>query len=221
MSIEAIAWVFKQEIKPASVKFVLVALADNSGDTGEAWPAVSTICRKTSLERKTVIGALDKLCSMNLIRDSGRRMGRTNQVKVYQLLHFSNDAENGTVPLLTVNSSENGTRNHKETVNNKAKPSSQEEIEAYAESIGLTKNDGALYWDKWLGNGYQNSGYTIKDWRATLRSIQKGGWAPSQKKNGTYQKAPAESSRNLGTQNAGRAKEYRRARGVIRLDDIT
>lgn len=90
MSVAAIAWVFQQDIRPSATKFVLVALADNAGDTGEAWPAVSTICKKTAQDRKTVITALARLIQLGYIEDTGRRMGVTNQVIVYRILGVQN-----------------------------------------------------------------------------------------------------------------------------------
>lgn len=86
MSLNALVWAFRQDIKPAATKFVLVAFADNCNDTdGTGWPSVRAICAKTSLNRKTVIGALDRLEAMGILRDTGKRMGSTSQVKVYQL----------------------------------------------------------------------------------------------------------------------------------------
>jgi hypothetical protein len=86
MSIRAIDWVFRQNaIASSQDKFVLVALADNAGDTGLAWPAVSTIALKTAQDRKTVIAALRRLQADGWIKDTGKRAGRTKQIKVYQL----------------------------------------------------------------------------------------------------------------------------------------
>lgn len=87
MSVAAIAWVFQQDIRPSATKFVLVALADNAGDTNEAWPAVSTICKKTAQDRKTVITALARLIQLGYIEDTGKRTGTTNQVIIYRLLN--------------------------------------------------------------------------------------------------------------------------------------
>jgi pyocin large subunit-like protein len=86
MSIAAIAWVFSQRIKPSWLKFLLVALADNTNDLGEAWPSITAICQKTSLNRKTVIDGLDELEKRNLVEDTGRRTGPTSSIKVYRLL---------------------------------------------------------------------------------------------------------------------------------------
>lgn len=128
MTIEAIVWAFKQKIKPSSLKFVLVALADNCSVDGSAWPSIHALSEKTGQDRKTIIAALDKLESMGIITDSGKRVGATGQVKVYRF----NCLESGTVPqseqyqkrnstvsqdnstVFPGKSTENGTRNLKE-----------------------------------------------------------------------------------------------------------
>lgn len=134
MSADARDWAFSQDIKPSSVKFVLVTLADMA-QSDEAYAAIATVAEKTGQDRKTVIAALKKLEEMGHIADTGKRIGRTGQIPVYKLnLTGVKSTENGTVkPEETVpffpdnstvfpskstvfpsNSTENGTRNHKE-----------------------------------------------------------------------------------------------------------
>lgn len=84
-------WAFGLDLKPATAKFVLVALADNADDEGRAFPSVESLVAKTSLDRKTVIQALDQLERYEVLRDTGQRVGRTKQVKVYRLLKDSRD----------------------------------------------------------------------------------------------------------------------------------
>lgn len=100
-------WAFGLSLKPSSLKFLLVALADNADDQGRAFPSVETLAGKTSQDRKTVIAGLDRLEELNLATDTGGRVGKTKQVKVYRLDRFieSNSPENATV---SKNSSENG-----------------------------------------------------------------------------------------------------------------
>ena len=85
MSIRAIDWVFRQDVKPASLKLALLALADNASDTGLAYPSTETIARKTSVSRRSVVEALDLLVSQGWIGDTGKRVGTTRQIKVYRL----------------------------------------------------------------------------------------------------------------------------------------
>jgi hypothetical protein len=87
MSVRAITWAF--EPKPglgSADKFVLVSLADNADDLLHAWPAVSTISRKTQLDRKTILAALHRLEKSGWIRDTGQRCGLTKQIKIFELL---------------------------------------------------------------------------------------------------------------------------------------
>lgn len=99
MSIEAMQWAFNQDIKPSSVKFVLVALGDNAQHDGLAWPSIAALSEKTGQDRKTVISALDRLEAAGYLSDSGKRTGSTGQIKVYRFnLGRNKDTENGTVP---------------------------------------------------------------------------------------------------------------------------
>jgi hypothetical protein len=103
VSIAALNWAFRINLKPSWTKFLLVALADCANDDGECWPSIAALCAKTSEDRKTVISGLDQLEQMGILRDSGKRTGRTKQVKVY-LLNSTADGTgtvDGTVPSAT------------------------------------------------------------------------------------------------------------------------
>lgn len=93
MSNEALTWAFKKEIKPSSLKFVLVAMCDYANDQGEAYPSIQTLTQRTCQNRKTVLSNIKKLVEMGHLVDSGQRKGRTNQVIVYRV----NSSEIGTV----------------------------------------------------------------------------------------------------------------------------
>ena len=58
VSIDAISWVFKQDIKPSWLKFVLVALADCASAEWRCWPSIAHLCQVTGLDRKTIIKAV-------------------------------------------------------------------------------------------------------------------------------------------------------------------
>jgi DNA-binding transcriptional MocR family regulator len=135
MSIEAMQWAFNQDIKPSSMKFVLVALGDNAQHDGMAWPSIAALSEKTGQDRKTVMSALDRLEAAGYLTDTGKRTGSTGQIKVYRF-NFAREKdkspENGTLgkeyrfshqtvpnfpPKSTVfphKSTENGTRNPQE-----------------------------------------------------------------------------------------------------------
>ncbi len=85
MSIEAMNWAFGLAIKPATRKFVLVALATYADPEGVAWPSVAALEVMTCLDRKTIIAAIDALEGDGLLCDTGRRKGATANVKVYRL----------------------------------------------------------------------------------------------------------------------------------------
>ena len=86
MSREATTWAAAQRPPKCADKAVLWALADASHRaTWEAFPSVAAIGAFAMLNRKQVIASLDRLERAGLIRDSGRRVGRTAQVKVYLL----------------------------------------------------------------------------------------------------------------------------------------
>lgn len=89
-------WAFGLTLKPSSLKFLLVALADNADDQGRAFPSVEILVHKTSQDRKTVMSGLDKLEELRLATDTGSRVGKTKQVKVYRLERFL-EASNSTV----------------------------------------------------------------------------------------------------------------------------
>ncbi len=137
MSVEAMTWAMRLPLKPASTKFVLVALCDNVGTGALVWPSVSELVEKTSLDRKTVIAAIDKLEALGLLADTGERRGRTGQVKVYAVAIESipnaerfqdrNSSDippkesrfsSQRVPFFRGKAPENGTRNHKEPSRN-------------------------------------------------------------------------------------------------------
>ena len=47
MSIATLDWAFKQPIEKSSLKFVLVALANYSGPSGECYPSIPTLAFDT------------------------------------------------------------------------------------------------------------------------------------------------------------------------------
>ena len=92
MSSEALAWAFKQDCPSSSTKFTLVALCECANyKTGRIYPSIEHITEITGQNRKTVISNISELERLGFIADTGERMGRTKQIKVYQ-------ASLGTVP---------------------------------------------------------------------------------------------------------------------------
>lgn len=85
MSIEAITWVSRQAVRPSSVKFVLFAFANCANETRICFPSIDYVATFTSQDRKTVISAIGQLARLGYLEDTGKRVGRTGQIKVYRL----------------------------------------------------------------------------------------------------------------------------------------
>ena len=86
MSFDALAWAAKQHPGDARMKLVLLGLAEcASRPDALAFPSTAALVEFSSLDRKTVVATLDRLEAAGYISDTGRRAGRTMQIKVYQL----------------------------------------------------------------------------------------------------------------------------------------
>lgn len=123
MSLDATVWAWKTRqkqkaggaLKPLK-KLVLLSLADRAGETHECYPSIARLVDDTEMDRKTVLKIIDELIEDGFIIDTGKREGKTKQVKVYLLIgvkgretvpttvHFEagyddlNSTNNGTVP---------------------------------------------------------------------------------------------------------------------------
>lgn len=86
MSFDALAWAARQKLQRSADKLILLGLAESAArGTHESFPSIAALVEFSSLDRKTVITALDRLEADELIKDTGVRVGRTRQVKVYRL----------------------------------------------------------------------------------------------------------------------------------------
>lgn len=121
-------WAFAQKVHPSSLKFLLVSLCDNADDCGRAFPSIACLVEKTAQDRKTVIKGLERLEAAGFIEDTGKRVGRTQQIKVYRVNinkpvfgtvspreEGPKSTESGTVRT-SENSTKNGTVTEGETV---------------------------------------------------------------------------------------------------------
>lgn len=85
MSSEALAWAFKQDIKPSGLKFTLVAMCECANyRTGRIFASIAHLSEITGQDRKAIIANMAELEALGLVEDTGERTGRTNQVKVYR-----------------------------------------------------------------------------------------------------------------------------------------
>lgn len=91
MSIDAISWAFKQNVKPAAKKFVLVALADNADQYGICFPSYNHIAEKTGLSRRSVIENCKALVKDGIIQKSGRNRANQSTTSNAYLLPFTDD----------------------------------------------------------------------------------------------------------------------------------
>lgn len=86
MSFAALAWAAKVRTEKAAEKLILLAYADlHSEKTGHAFPSLKWLEEFSSLNRKTVIAAVERLEATGLLTDTGERAGSTKQIKVYRV----------------------------------------------------------------------------------------------------------------------------------------
>lgn len=85
MSLKAITWAFEQQSLSPGNKLLLLAMADVAGDTGKSHSSCETLCRMTGFSKPETISAMqNKLCELALIADTGKRVGITGRVRVFQ-----------------------------------------------------------------------------------------------------------------------------------------
>lgn len=116
MSFDALAWAAKQSPGSSGSKLVLLGLAECAHrKTGLAFPSLAELVEFSSLDRKSVISNLDKLEAAGFIADTGKRVGRTGQIKVYILnmerVPEAEPSQNRNDSDFSAKGSENGTRN--------------------------------------------------------------------------------------------------------------
>ena len=164
MSSEALAWAFKSDVKPSSVKFTLVALCECANyQTGKIFPSIKHLCQITGQDRKTVISNIGKLLTEGWISETGERVGRTGQIKVYQ-------ANIGTVPKTEQSQERNGSAFPvKESQKRDTEPS--REPSRYIDKVELPDWMPIDAWQGWVDMRKQRK-RPLTD-RATARAINK------------------------------------------------
>lgn len=73
MSIEAMSWVWKQDVKPAAAKLVLLALADHANPDGYCWPSILRIAGMVGLTSRQVSTHIRSLEAKGLVERGDRR----------------------------------------------------------------------------------------------------------------------------------------------------
>lgn len=144
MSFDALAWAARQYTGSSGTKLVLMGLAEcASRKDALAFPSVAELIEFSALNRKSVITNLDKLESLGFIADTGDRVGRTRQVKVYriclervpQMELFQKRNGSG----FSRKSPKNGTRNKSEPVGSEAKASKPKQPEKFIRPDDIPK----------------------------------------------------------------------------------
>lgn len=83
MSIDATRWAWMQNVKPASLKLLLLSLADRAnGVNFQCYPSIDRLCVDTGLDRKTVMRGLKQLDEIGLIA----RVVRPSVGNIYHLI---------------------------------------------------------------------------------------------------------------------------------------
>lgn len=113
MSRTCTEWAWRLEIKPATLKLVLLNLADRADNDGfRCYPSIDRIAKDTGLNKKTVQQNIKILIERGLIRDTGNRVGKLQRIRILQItpndpnFGMINDPENGYD-----NDPENGLKN--------------------------------------------------------------------------------------------------------------
>jgi hypothetical protein len=125
MSFDALAWAARQNTGSSGTKLVLLGLAECADRAHNlAFPSVAALVEFSSLDRKSVMSNLDKLEAAGIITDTGRRVGATKQIKVYQLnleaVPILGQSQKRNSSGFPANGPKNGTRNKSEPKEAKA-----------------------------------------------------------------------------------------------------
>ncbi len=64
---------------------LLNAICIRANQENEYSYSIAALCMDTSLDRKTVIATLEKLCLKKLIRNTGKMTGKTRSIIVYEI----------------------------------------------------------------------------------------------------------------------------------------
>lgn len=86
MSVAALTWAVEDVVcSTAQAKLVLIIYANFANEHGRVYPSTETVARLTGQNIKTVRNAIDTLERDLLLIDTGKRVGRTGNVKVYAI----------------------------------------------------------------------------------------------------------------------------------------
>ena len=90
MSYRILGQIIENAILPANQKFVLIVLANfHNDELQKAWPSQETLCRVTSLSRRTINRALRELEKKGHITTSKERTSGQYPHSIYRINHVS------------------------------------------------------------------------------------------------------------------------------------
>jgi hypothetical protein len=84
MSSGAIDWAWQQDVRPATLKLLLVAMGELANhESHQCYPSAAMIEQMCGMNLKTIPAAIQKLVDLGYLTDTGERVGRTGQVRVF------------------------------------------------------------------------------------------------------------------------------------------
>ncbi len=100
MSRIATDWAWSVSIKPASLKLILLSMADRADEEHCCFPSILRLVKDTCLDQKTVQKGIGELADRGLIVDTGERKGSTKRVRVFRLVGVEqpNGPKKGNIP---------------------------------------------------------------------------------------------------------------------------
>jgi hypothetical protein len=194
VSAKATFWAWRQTIKPASAKLILLCLADcHNGDNGQCNPSVQYLAKTTGLDRKTVmsgIASLEEMGAIEVFKQSGLSTNY-NIATGTEIGSTGNGTgtESGSADIppkqyrkRDKGSTENGTRTYKESKKNlgtRFKPPTLDEVATYCDGRS-SPVDPEHFYDSHMACGWKlANGNQIKDWMAVVRTWERNArrWA--------------------------------------------
>jgi len=165
---DAALWALTQRTGRGTDKLLLAILASYADKNNEAWPSQSTLAAEAEIDIKTIALGLKRLELSGLISRNGA--GPLGSVKFR--LHLNRATTQTQAELIPAPPPEPKPSKDRGTL---------EDVKAFCAELKLPESDSTWFYWKCEGNQWTNGGRPIKDWRATIRAWQAGGFFPSQK----------------------------------------
>lgn len=90
-------WVIRSETLNGTQKLLYIALLNRANDEGNCWPSLKLICRDVGAAKGTVLGALDQLEKLGLVRRSRRiNPDGSNDSNMYHVEAWMRDPGGGS-----------------------------------------------------------------------------------------------------------------------------